>query len=245
MELEHYDYQFEHKAGADNEGPDALSRIDTGRSETDEQDPLEEHIYLVAISSMSDWINLLKKEQKKEKNIQIAIEQLERENNIKLGRYKNNKQMFMQDGLLTKSGRIVIPKSLQYQVTKDFHSIHHWGMTNTYKEIAKNYYWTGMEEYVRQYCASCDTCLKTKSPNKKPKAELKPRNWAEYGPGEAISLDLATMTPSYDGFKYIMLITDGMSKFAEICPLRNMTAPAVVKNIERNWIARHGIPKHS
>ena len=51
------------------------------------------------------------------------------------------------------------------------------------------------------------------------------------------------MTPSYDGFKYIMLITDGMSKFAEICPMRNMTAPAVVKNVvERNWIARHGIP---
>ena len=234
MELEHYEYQFEHKAGVENEGPDAFSRIDTGRAETDEQDLLEENIYMVAISSMSDWTDLLKNEQKKEKSIQMAIEQLERQNNIKLGRYKNNKQMIMQKGLLTKSGRIVVPSSLQYQVTKDFHSLHHWGMTNTHTEIAKNYYWSGMEEYIRQYCASCDTCLRTKAPNKKPRAELKPRNWAENGPGEAISLDLATMTPSYDGFKYIMLITDGMSKFTELCPLRNMTAPAVVKNIERN-----------
>ena len=99
-----------------------------------------------------------------------------------------------------------------------------------------------MENYIKEYCASCDTCLKTKSPNKKPKAGLKPQQWDNNEPGQAIALDLATMTPSYDGFKYIMLITDGMSKFTELCPLRNMTAPSVVKNIERNWIARHGIP---
>ena len=100
-----------------------------------------------------------------------------------------------------------------------------------------------MESYIQQYCASCDTCLKTKKPNKTPKAELKPQPWEIYEPGQAIALDLATMTPSYDGYKYIMLITDGMSKFTELCPLRNMTAPSVVKNIERNWIARHGIPE--
>ena len=242
MELEHYDYHFEYKRGVDNEGPDALSRIDIGRSETDDIDPLEEYAYVVAISSMSDWKDLLIKEQKKDKGIHLAINQLETHNNIKVGRYKNNKHMFLQEGLLTKSGRTVVPNSLQYQITKDFHNLHHWGIGNTYKEIAKNYYWPGMEEYVRQYCASCDTCLRSKSANKKPKAELKPRDWADHAPGESISLDLATMTPSYDGFKYIMLITDGMSKFSEICPLRNMTAPAVVKNIERNWIARHGVP---
>ena len=44
MELEHYDYQFEHKAGVDNEGPDELSRIDSGRSKTDERDFLEVNV---------------------------------------------------------------------------------------------------------------------------------------------------------------------------------------------------------
>ena len=242
MELEQYEYTFEYKRGDLNQGPDAFSRIDTGRAESDDTDPLDEFAYVVKIASMEDWKDLLRKEQRKDKRINIAIEQIERTNNVSLGRYKNYKQLFLQDNLLTKSGRVVVPNSLRYQVTKDFHNLHHWGMSNTYKEIKENYYWPGMENYIQQYCASCDTCLQTKKPNRTPKAELKPQPWESYEPGQAIALDLATMTPSYDGFKYIMLITDGMSKFTELCPLRNMTAPAVAKNIERNWIARHGIP---
>ena len=242
MELEQYEYQFEYKPGKDNEAPDALSRIAVGRSETDEADALDEHIYVVKIASMDDWKALLQKEQRKEKSINIAIDQLELHNNVRLGRYKNYGQLHMQEDLLTKSGRVVVPSSLRYQVTKDFHTLHHWGVSNTYKEIRTNYYWPGMEDYIKQYCASCDTCLQTKSPNRKAKASLKPQQWERNEPGQAIALDLATMTPSYDGFKYIMLITDGMSKFTELCPLRNMTALSVVKNIERNWIARHGVP---
>ena len=242
MELEQYDYQFEYKPGKENEGSDAFSRIPGERAETDDLDPLDDLIYMVKISSMDDWKQLLKREQVKDQSINIAREQLEKQNNVSMGRYKNYKQLFIQDDLMTKSGRVVVPSSLQYQVTKDFHNLHHWGMSNTYKEVRKNYYWPGMEQYIKSYCASCDNCLQTKKSNRKPKAELKPQEWASNEPGEAIALDLATMTPSYDGFKYIMLITDGMSKFTELCPLRNMTAQSVVKNIERNWIARHGIP---
>ncbi len=242
MELEQYNYSFEYKPGKENEGPDAFSRIEVGRAKTDDYDSLDDMIFTVKIASMNDWKELLRLEQQKDPSINIAREQLEQNNNISLGRFKKYKQLCLQDGLVTKSGRIIVPASLRYQVTKDFHNLHHWGMTNTYREIRENYYWPGMETYIQQYCAACDTCIQSKNLNKKLKTELCPRNWEENEPGQSIALDLATMTPSYDGFKYIMLITDGMSKFAEICPLRNMTAPAVVKNIERNWIARHGIP---
>ena len=51
------------------------------------------------------------------------------------------------------------------------------------------------------------------------------------------------MVKSREGFKYIMLITDGMSKFVELCPLRNITADSVVKQIKREWIGRHGSPE--
>ena len=39
------------------------------------------------------------------------------------------------------------------------------------------------------------------------------------------------MVKSNEGFKYILLITDGMSKFVELCPLRDITAKGVVKHI--------------
>ena len=151
--------------------------------------------------------------------------------------------MFLQDGLVVKSGRILVPNNLKYQVTRDFHDADHWGAENTYKEISKKYYWPNMKRYIDEYVASCDTCTKTKHSNSKPKAYLKPHNWAEYFPRQAIALDLATMVRSRDGYKYIMLITDGMSKFAELCPLRDITASSVTNQIKREWIARHGPPE--
>ena len=245
MELEQYEYSFEYKSGETNVVPDALSRIDLGRAETDSDDPLENGIFYVKNQPAdipSDWHDLLIKEQRREPSINIAIEQLEKNNNISQGRFKYYHQLSMQNDLLTKSGRIIVPSSLRYQITKDYHSTNHWGVTNTYNEICKDYYWTNMKNYVEQFCASCDTCLQTKHPSKKPKAQLKPIVWAEYEPCQAIALDIASMTPSYDGFNHILLITDGMSKFTELCPMRNMTAATVVKNVKRNWIARHGIP---
>ena len=142
-----------------------------------------------------------------------------------------------------KSGRMVVPHSLKYQITKDFHSTKHWGMQNTYDEIKKYYYWPNMRNYIQEFCNSCDVCTRGKHPNIKPKAPLKPQDWSKYHPGQAIALDLATMTPSHDGFRYIMLITDGMSKFLELCPLRNLSADAVTKGVRRDWIARHGVPQ--
>ena len=97
-----------------------------------------------------------------------------------------------------------------------------------------------MRNYIQTYCSSCDICLQTKHPNTKPRSELKPQ-WCEYFPIQAIALDLATMVPSYDGYRYIMLIVNGMSKFLELCPLRNITTPSVVKNIKREWIGMHGV----
>ena len=257
MELEQYEYNFEYKPGKSNIVPDALSRVDMGRSETDEEDSLEDGIYHVADSSIKegiyyvkrtpsdmppDWKDLLRKEQRREPSINIAIEQLEQNNKINQGRFKYFKQLSLQDDLLTKSGRIVVPNSLKFQITKDFHQENHWGIQNTLVEISKEYYWPNMKVYIEQYCASCATCLQTKHQSKKPKAELKPIEWSDYEPCQAIALDIATMTNSYDGFSHILLITDCMSKFTELCPIRNMTAESVTKNIKRNWIARHGIP---
>ena len=225
MNLEQYEYSFEYKSGNENIVPDALSRVNMGRAKTDSDDNLEYGIYHVKDDTIDDgiyyvkrplqnlppdWNDLLKKEQRREISINIAIEQLEEKNNIHQGRFKYYKQLYMQNELLTKSGRIVVPNSLKYQITKDYHNENHWGVQNTLTEISKQYYWANMKEYAEQYCASCDICLQTKHQQKKPKAELKPIDWSDYEPCQAIALDIATMTNSYDGFDHFLLITDCM-----------------------------------
>ena len=198
---------------------------------------------MVDLEGMDDWKELLRREQSKDTTIETARRQLDNTNNIRRGRFKNCAQMFLQDGLVVKSGRILVPNSLKYQVTRDYHNEDHWGVENTCKNISEKYYWPNMKQYVSEYVGGCNDCTKNKHSNSKPKAFLKPQNWAEHFPRQAIALDLATMVISKEGYKYIMLITDGMSKFVELCPLRNITANSVVKQVRREWIARHGAPE--
>jgi hypothetical protein len=248
LELEQYDYQFKHKPGRDNAGPDALSRIETSKDNSDleGEDVFENHIYkveMVNVADVDEWKELLRREQSRDSTIEVAKQQLTNIEQIKRGRFKRFGQMFLQDDLVVKSGRILVPNSLKYQITRDFHEQDHWGTENTYKNIAAKYYWPNMKQYVKEYVDSCENCMKNKHANTKPKAYLKPNNWAEHFPRQAIALDLATMVRSRDGYKYVLLITDGMSKFVELCPLRDITANSVVKQIEREWIARHGAPE--
>ena len=248
IELEQYDYVFKHKPGREIVGPDALSRIETSKEPTDGEDNeyFEQHIYRSDVKDVGgpdDWKRLLREEQAKDPTIETARQQLMSENNIKQGRFKNFGQMFLHDNLVVKSGRILVPNSLKYQITRDFHESDHWGAANTYRDAAKKYYWPNMKRYISEYVDSCDVCSKTKHSNTKPRAYLKPQNWAKYFPRQAIALDLATMVRSRDGYKYILLITDGMSKYVELCPLRDITANAVTTQISRQWIARHGAPE--
>ena len=247
MELEQYHYEFEYKPGIQIPGPDALSRIDTGRTPTDDVDNYENQIYVAGevynVNDKNEWKQLLQVEQSRGTTIKAARDQLEENNNIKLGRFKNYKQMLIQDDLVVKSGRILVPHSLKFQILEDFHNHNHWGEKNTYVDIAKKYYWPNMRNYIQEFCATCDTRLQGKHPNTKPKTYLKPQQWTECYPRQAIALGIATLIPSFDGYRYVLLIVDGMSKFVELCPMRNITAHTVVKNIKREWIARHGAPE--
>ena len=198
LELEQYDYHFKHKPGKDIPGPDALSRINTSKERSDLEDDtyFEDHVYkveIVDLEGMDDWKELIRREQFNDKTIDTARRQLESTNSIKRGRFKNYSQMFLQDGLVVKSGRIMVPNSLKYQVTRDYHDEDHWGVENTYKRISEKYYWPNMKQYVNEYIRGCIHCTKNKHENTKPQAFLKPQNWAEYFPRQAIALDMATM----------------------------------------------------
>ena len=72
--------------------------------------------------------------------------------------------MFLQDYLLVKSRRILVPNSLIYQITRDFHNSDHLGLDNTHCDVLQ-YYWPTMYKYIQEYIARCETCLHSKHPN--------------------------------------------------------------------------------
>ncbi len=206
-ELEQYNYAFQHKPGKDIAGPDALSRIETSKEPTDEEEGeyFENHIYRVDIQDVEGpegWKNLLREEQTHDSTIETARQQLLSENNIMQGRFKNFGQMFLQDGLVVKSGRILVPDSLKYQITRDFHETDHWGADNTCRDGQKVL--LAKHETICQGVCGRLRCLyaNEKHTNTKLKCPLKPHNWAEYFPRQAIALDLNTTVRSRCGYKY-------------------------------------------
>ena len=107
------------------------------KNPTDDVDNYENQIYVAGevynVNDKNESKQLLQVEQSRDTTIKAARDQLEENNNIKLGRFKNYKQMLIQDDLVVKSGRILVPHSLKFQIVKDFHNHNHnhWGEKNT------------------------------------------------------------------------------------------------------------------
>ena len=97
-----------------------------------------------------------------------------------------------------------------------------------------------MYTYVANFIACCEICSKCKTENHPPKAPLLPIHEPE-APMEFISLDIGYMPQDVDG--YILLIGDLFSKYIEVIPLVDQTAPTIIEALHEHWLSRHGYPQ--
>ena len=74
----------------------------------------------------------------------------------------------MDNGILFKNNRIVVPKTLQFEILKDLHATH-VGITKM-KQLARRYCtWKNIDKDVEKLFKSCQECSKVKhNPAKAP-----------------------------------------------------------------------------
>ena len=133
-------------------------------------------------------------------------------------------QLRMEDDILTKSGRPVIPPSLRNFVTCKFHDSSHFGCDEMYQLLKERFYWPNMYRYIRIFISSCESCQSTKANNPPPpKAPLLPIQEPE-SPMEFISMDILYMPVDSEEYKFILVIGDLFSKYVEAMPLRRSDA---------------------
>ena len=89
-----------------------------------------------------------------------------------------------------------------------------------------------MFAYVQNYCASCKTCQQSKCDTHPPKAPIIPMMIPE-APMQFISIDIAYMPPDDDGYKYVLQVEDLFSKYIQALPLRDQTAPTIVRAVRK------------
>ena len=134
-ELEEFDYTIKHIPGIKNIKADTLSRNKAAKL----SQPLsnfEEKIYSVSISN-SNFVSQLIEEQTKDSVIKNAIKSISENKMITKGRLKRvQRNLRMQGNILTKSGRAVIPASLQGYVVSTIHNEAHFGTDKTYRNVS-------------------------------------------------------------------------------------------------------------
>ena len=238
MELEEYEYVVKYVPGPKNVKADALSR---NRSANKDQPPsnFEEKIYAVDDQS---FLEQLRDEQSKDDVISVAMRCIESDRRIEKGRLKRvQNQLRIENGVLRKSGRPVVPASLRHFVVSELHNTGHFGVDKTYSLLRDRFFWPNMYKYVSMFVGLCETCQKTKCDTNPPKAPLLPMVIPS-APMQFISLDIAHMPVDDDGYQYLLLIGDIFSKYIAAVALRDQTAKSIVRAFSNNWIYAHGNP---
>ena len=148
-------------------------------------------------------------------------------------------QLRIENNVLTKSDRPVIPPSMRKFVTCKIHGTGHLGTDKTYLLLKQRFYWPNMFEYVKQYVASCIICQQVKCDTRPPEAPI----FSMVIPDAQMQFISIDMPTDAEGYLYILLTGDTFSKFIQAVPLRDQTAPSIGQAFATNWLYIHGNPQ--
>ena len=175
--------------------------------------------------------------------ISAAKQQISQRQKVDNGQLKRvARQLRVENDVLTKYGRPVLPPSMRRHVIAEYHNSGHLGPEKLTKIMTSRFYWPGMAIYLKNHVSLCNICGQCKV-GASPKAPLIPIYEAQL-PMEFIALDIAYMPSDTDGFQYVLLIGDVFSKYVEVIPLRDQTAPSIIQGLWQHWLCRYGYPKY-
>ncbi|XP_063446850.1 uncharacterized protein K02A2.6-like [Mytilus trossulus] len=141
-------------------------------------------------------------------------------------------ELTLQNGLLFKGERVIIPKSLRTVMIKKIHSSH-IGIEGCLRRARESLYWPGMNAEVKDYIQRCETCRTFERKQQKETLishEIPSRPWSKVG------IDIMTFQ-----CKNYLVTVDYYSNYWEVDYLEDTLALTVIRKL-RAQFARHGIP---
>ncbi|MBW0585091.1 hypothetical protein O181_124806, partial [Austropuccinia psidii MF-1] len=89
----------------------------------------------------------------------------------------------------------------------------HPGQEKTLKLVKRDFHWSGMTQFIKDYVSSCQQCSRNKNIHHKKFGLLKPLPIPS-GPWICLSMDFITQLPLSNSFDSILVIVDRFSKMA-------------------------------
>ena len=142
--------------------------------------------------------------------------------------------------------QIVVPRPYQENLLSLAHDIPmagHLGVSKTYHRLLNHFFWPGIKTSVINYVKSCHECQMKGKPNQViPKAPLVPIP-AFDEPFSKIIVDVVGPLPKTKaGNQFLLTIMCSSTRFPEAIPLRNISAPVVVKHLIK-FFSLVGLPR--
>ena len=162
------------------------------------------------------------------------------------------KRLIVKDGILylksTAVGgetyfRLVIPKHMRDTVLKMSHDdLGHLGRDKTLSIAQERYFWVGLPKSVDQKIKSCRRCLCAKAPYLPERAPLVSIETTR--PLELVCIDFLSLEESKGNYRYLLVITDHFTNYAQAYPTRNQEAKTVAKILVENFVVHYGLMEH-
>ena len=148
------------------------------------------------------------------------------------GYFPMRDELSVQDELLFKGERIIIPATLRRKMLNKIHQSH-MGREGCLRRAREAIYWPGMNSDVVQLVDRCQVCQSL--PDKQQKETLNPHDVPE-GPWIKVGVDLM----EFDGKHYLVTV-DYFSNFWEVDYLTSPKSESVIMKLKAQF-SRHGIP---
>ena len=169
-----------------------------------------------------------------------------------LSRYRRLwSQLLVKDGLVCREyapGPVsdlltvpIIPSSYMSTLLHQYHDqpqAGHLGPDKTAARVRQVGYWVGMLHDIDHYCKECTTCQASKSPTPQ-KAPL--INIPIGKPWEMVAVDILQVPLSSRNNKYLLVIQDYFTKWAEAIPLPDQSATRITNELIKLF-SNYGLP---
>ncbi len=251
--LQQFDMTIGYRTGKTNQNADCLSRtpinvVDTvGANEStttfDREGP-----------ATLQWIPEWKTAQDQDEFCQLVLDRLktmdsheEESQGKRLDALNEREERFivLPGGLLgTKKGQLVVPQKMTTEILSRSHDhklAGHMGVTRTLSRVTTRYFWPKVKEAVVKFVRNCLLCAKRKG-HRKNVAPLQPLPAATFA-WQRVAMDIVgPLEESYKGNRYILVMTEYSTRYAETAPMENQTAITVANAFVQSIILRHGAP---
>ena len=116
----------------------------------------------------------------------------------------------------------------------------HFDVEKALASIKRRFWWPSLKTSVEKHIANCDRCAATSTAGNKRKAEL--QTFSVHGALRTMAADiLGPVTLARKSrARYILVMSDLLTKYAVTVALQDMTAATVANAIVNEWIIKFG-----